>query len=424
MMRIDVTSNLLVLILLIIFLPKLVVAQEPSVVTPQQDQPSDTTPMDHDSMPGMNHDTTTDGAMNSKSTDNTTAAQPQKDSADKKQNVQPELAPSIKPQDTMQNMDHDQMPGMDHSTVQPSQESMPGMDHSDHNMDNMPAMDHSSHNMDNMQNMDHSSMSGMNMDNGEMSMDMDMNMQGGSAPANARDPNAYSDGYTFDSGPYTLPGPRQLRMADEHNFASLLVDRLEDARTSNDTYTVYDIQAGYGRDYDKAVLKAEGEYDDWKLQESRAELLWSHAVSTYWNSQLGLRYDTGDEGPERSWFAIGVQGLAPYWFEMDITAYLGENGRSALSIETEYDILLTQKLILQPRIEAQAYGKDDIERGIGAGLAEAALGIRLRYELWRELAPYIGIEWAGKYGTTADIASDAGENPWQTRAIAGMRLWF
>jgi copper resistance protein B len=240
-------------------------------------------------------------------------------------------------------------------------------------------------------------------------------MQGGSPPPDARDPHAYSGGYDF--------GPLKLHLADEHSLGSLLVDNLEAVRTSDNTSAAYDLQAWYGRTYDRAVLKAEGEIDDGELEEARTELLWGHAVAAYWDAQLGVRYD-GGEGPNRSWLAFGVQGLAPYWFELDIAAYLGEEGRSALRLDAEYELLLTQKLVLQPKIEANAYGKDDAGRGLGSGLSELSAALRLRYEIRREFAPYVGVEWARKLGETEDLARAAGEDTDETRFVAGLRFWF
>jgi copper resistance protein B len=241
-------------------------------------------------------------------------------------------------------------------------------------------------------------------------------MQGGSAPPDARDPHAYSDGYDF--GPLARP-----RMGDEHSFGSLLVDRLESAHSSSNTSAAYDIKAWYGRDYDRAVLKAEGDYDGGDIEEARTELLWGHAVAPYWDRQLGVRHDSGI-GPERDWIAFGFQGLAPYWFEVDAAAYLGEGGRTALRIEAEYELLLTQKLVLQPRIEANMYSKRDAERGLGSGLSDLTAGVRLRYEIRREFAPYIVIERAVRFGATADLAQAAGSDPKETRLVAGLRFWF
>lgn len=267
-------------------------------------------------------------------------------------------------------------------------------------------------------------MSGMTMPE-EMDMEMDMgSMQGGSPPDDARDPHAYSGGYVRGAGAYALPGGQKLQLADEHHFGMLLVDRLEAVRTSNNTATAYDLQAWYGGTYNRAVFKAEGVYDDGEFKESSNELLWGHAITAFWDTQLGVRHDSGAEGPDRNWLAFGVQGLAPYWFEIDATAYVGEEGRTALSMEAEYELLLTQKWILQPRIEAAIHGKDDDERGIGSGLTEVAAGVRLRYEIRREFAPYVGVEWAGKFGDTKDLAQAAGEETSETRWVAGLRFWF
>jgi len=234
--------------------------------------------------------------------------------------------------------------------------------------------------------------------------------------ADPRDPDAYADGYDF--GP--IPRPR---FADEDSFASLLVDRLEVAHTSDGTAWDYDLKGWYGRDYDRAVFKAEGDVDGGTLQDARTELLWSHATAPFWDMQLGARYDSGTE-PAEGWLAFAVQGLAPYWFEIDVAGYLGTAGRSAARLDAEYELLFTQRWVLQPRLEANFYGKDDAERALGSGLSDLAAGIRLRYEIRREIAPYVGVEWAGKYGGTADYARAAGEATAETRWLAGVRLWF
>lgn len=250
----------------------------------------------------------------------------------------------------------------------------------------------------------------------------DMQMQGGSAPADARDPHAYSDGYTLTEGPYAQPGPRQLKLADEHAFWSVLGDRLEYQEDSEST--VYDVQAWYGTTYDRLVIKAEGDVADGTLEQSSTELLWGHALNAYFDTQFGVRLDQYDEGKNRQWLAFGVQGLAPYWFELDVTAYVGDDGRTALSAEAEYELLLTQKLILQPRAELNLYGKDDAENGLGSGLSDLAVGLRLRYEFSRQFAPYIGVEWTDTYGDTADYRRAAGQDTSGTQFVAGLRFWF
>jgi copper resistance protein B len=214
-----------------------------------------------------------------------------------------------------------------------------------------------------------------------------------------------------------------LRLGDQHNFSLLVADRLESVVTGDRPSATYDLHAWFGRDYNRAVFKAEGTLYDGKLEDAKTELLWEHALTAYWDTQLGVRYDTG-EGPERTWMAFGIRGLAPYWFDVDATGYVGEEGRTAFNLKAMYELLLTQKLISQLRVEVDWYGRSDAERRIGSGLSEATAGLRLRYEIRREFAPYVGIERARKFGRTKDHARATGEDPRETRFVAGLRFWF
>lgn len=259
------------------------------------------------------------------------------------------------------------------------------------------------------------------MDKDSMSHEMGQ-MQGGSAPDNARDPHAYSDGYTLTEGPYAQSGPRQLKLADEHAFWAVLGDRLEYYEDSDSG--VFDLQAWYGTTYDRFVVKAEGDFDDERLEESQTDLLWGHALTAYFDVQLGLRLDQYDEGSDRQWLAFGIQGLAPYWFELDVTAYVGDSGRTALTVEAEYELLLSQKLILQPRAEFTLYGKEDLDNGLGSGFSDLSLGLRLRYEFSRQFAPYLGVEWSESYDDTANYRQAAGQDRSNTEFVAGLRFWF
>lgn len=256
------------------------------------------------------------------------------------------------------------------------------------------------------------------MDQGEM------RMQGGSPPPDARDPHAYANGTKVGEGAYAVPGVPRLRLHDEHSFASLRAERLERKFNRNgDDSTAYDLQGWFGTTYNRFVIKAEGDVAKRRVQESRTELLWSRAIATHWDAQAGVRMDTG-EGPNRQWLAFGVQGLAPYWFEVDATGYVGADGRTALRLEASYELLITQRLVLEPKVEVQAFGKRDPQRRVGSGLSEASAGLRLRYEFTRQFAPYIGIERAGSYGETADFVRAEGGKPQRTRVVAGLRLWF
>lgn len=231
-----------------------------------------------------------------------------------------------------------------------------------------------------------------------------------------RDPHAYSDGYNFQ----TVPKPHE---ADDMRVTYLLMDRLELSHTNDNTAAAYDVQAWYGRSVNRAILKAEGEIDNGVVESSQTELLWSHAVANFWNSQLGARYDNS-ENCTLSWLAFGIQGLAPYWFELDATGYFGEQGRTAVNFAAEYELLFTQKLILQPRVEIALHGKDDVSQGVGKGLSTLVAGMRLRYEIRREFAPYVGIEWVGNFMDTADYLRANGQNAHQGKIVAGLRVWF
>lgn len=279
-------------------------------------------------------------------------------------------------------------------------------------MESMPGMDHSQ--------MDHGSAPGAEQGSPpDAAAHTDHDMGGTShdqvAPADARDPNAYADGYRLS--------PMMAHMSAHQTFSALIVDRLEAVSARDNTSAAYDVRAWYGGTYDRAVLKAEGDVDGGVLQDGRTELLWSHALAAFWDGQLGVRYDSGG-GSESGWLAFGIQGLAPYWFHVDATAYVGDQGRTALRLAAEYELLLTQKLILQPRLEANLYGQPDAGRNLGAGLSDLSVGLRLRYEIRREFAPYVGIEWVGRYGGTANAARAAGEDAGVTQFVAGLRFWY
>ncbi|MBU3018235.1 copper resistance protein B [Paraglaciecola agarilytica] len=252
--------------------------------------------------------------------------------------------------------------------------------------------------------------------------EQDMQPQGGDAPKNARDPHAYSEGTTLTEGPYALTGVDRLTLADEHRFYAVLGDRLE-YNEFNDS-GVFDLQAWYGTTFDRLVIKTEGDISDGKLEENQTDILWSHAISAYWNTQVGVRADYFEAGQNRQWLAFGLQGLAPYWFELDMTTYLGEQGNTAFALEAEYELLLTQKLIIQPRAELTFFGKDDQENALGSGLSSSAVGVRVRYEFTRQFAPYIGVEWTNLYGNTADFAQLDGQSASNTEFVAGIKFWF
>ncbi|WP_140417181.1 copper resistance protein B, partial [Pseudomonas aeruginosa] len=169
--------------------------------------------------------------------------------------------------------------------------------------------------------------------------------------------------------------------------------------------------------------RSEGERLDGKTEDAEVQALFGHAIGPWWDLVAGVRQDFKPGSPQ-TWAAFGVQGLALYDFEAEVTAFLGENGQSALRLEGEYDILLTNRLILQPSAEVNLYGRNDPAHGIGSGLADSELGLRLRYEIRREFAPYIGVTWNRSYGNSADLARAEGEDDDEARFVAGIRMWF
>jgi copper resistance protein B len=249
-----------------------------------------------------------------------------------------------------------------------------------------------------------------------------MSMQGGSAPANARDPNAYSGGYTLDRGPYALPGPRELKLADEEKFGRIWIERLERGFSKDAPYTGFEGQAWFGSDINRLSLKVEGDYSNGVFDESRNEALWAHAISPYWDTQIGIRQDTGLV-PNNTWLAFGIQGLAPYWFHLDAEGYVTTQGQTSLRVEGSYDMYLTQRIVAQPRFEVNAYGKQQ-DPYYGSGLNNSSLGFRVRYEISRQFAPYIGVQWINTYGQTRTMAAIDGASAQQTAFIAGIRVWY
>lgn len=211
-----------------------------------------------------------------------------------------------------------------------------------------------------------------------------------------------------------------MGMDDRAPFGLFSFDRLERVEGGA---TAWSLQASHGGDADRLVVRSEGEHVEGGFEHADVELLWGHAIAPFWDSRVGLRRDFG-RGPDRTWAALGVQGLAPYWFDVSATAYLGTRGRSALRVEADYELLLTQRLVLQPRVELNAYGKDDPETGTGRGLSDASIGLRLRYEIRREFAPYIGLQQSRRFGDTAAYARAHGEDASDLEWVAGVRLWF
>ncbi len=200
-------------------------------------------------------------------------------------------------------------------------------------------------------------------------------------------------------------------------------DRMEtQVRQGEDLY-LWDIQGYYGGPTERLWFKSEGEgaFDE-KPEDAEVQALYARAFMPFWDVQAGIRQDFA--GPDTTHAVIGVQGLAPYIFEIDAALFLSTRGDLTARIEAEVDQRITQRLILQPRIEANLAAQDIPALGIGAGLDQIEVGARLRYEFAREFAPYIGIEQSWRTGAGADFARARGEDPSVTSLIAGIRFWF
>lgn len=199
----------------------------------------------------------------------------------------------------------------------------------------------------------------------------------------------------------------------------LLFDQLE----WQDGALMWNATAWVGRDIDKLWLRAEGAREDGRTESSELEALWGHFFTRWWEFVAGVRQDVSP-GQSQTWGAFGVQGLSPYKFDVEATAFIGESGQTSLQLEADYELLLTNRLILQPLVEIRAFGKDDPERGVGSGLSTTEAGLRLRYEWRREFAPYIGVTWNRRWGDTAGFSRLDGAEVEETRWIAGVRIWF
>lgn len=210
---------------------------------------------------------------------------------------------------------------------------------------------------------------------------------------------------------------------DQKIYSFVLFDQLEWQNSDGSGTVVWDNKGWIGGDVNRLWFRTEGESGWRRVHEAEAHLLYGRAFSRWWDLVAGVRQDVRP-GPAQTWVAVGIQGLAPQFFEVEATAYVGASGRTQARLEAEYEMLMTNRLILQPRGEMNLFGKSDPGRGIGSGLSTAEAGLRLRYEFRREFAPYVGIAWNQKFGRTADFSRANSEETGSTRLTLGIRFWF
>ncbi|WP_448145637.1 copper resistance protein B [Pseudomonas silesiensis] len=213
------------------------------------------------------------------------------------------------------------------------------------------------------------------------------------------------------------------QMHDRSINSFFLIDQLEWQDANEGSALRWEADGWIGGDTDRLWLRSEGERTNGVTESAELQALWGHAISPWWDVVSGVRQDFKPGSPQ-TWAALGLQGMALYNFETQATAYLGEAGQTALRLKGEYDILLTNRLILQPTAEMNFHGKNDPQRATGSGLSNTEVGLRLRYEIRPEFAPYIGVTWNRAYGNTADYILEEGEDRSDTRFVAGVRMWF
>lgn len=215
-------------------------------------------------------------------------------------------------------------------------------------------------------------------------------------------------------------------MRREHGgmaFSQVMLDLAEvQLRGGRDSYR-WDGAFWYGGDINRLTLKTEGDGAFAGSADAEVQALYSRAIGPYFNLQAGVRQDIAP-GPDRTYATVGVEGLAPYWFDVEGALFLSNKGELLARLEGYYDQRITQRLILQPRAEINLSAQRIPARQLGSGVTDAELGLRLRYEVVREFAPYVGVSWERQFGKTARYARANGDDAGGVGVVAGIRVWF
>ena len=219
--------------------------------------------------------------------------------------------------------------------------------------------------------------------------------------------------------------PANAEKLDAQLFTLVKIDQLEYRQQDGNDLIVWEGQGRIGDDENKLTLKTVGEYvrNADLFENAEVQLLYQRLISDFFDAQIGIRQDIKPD-PSRTFGVIGINGLAPQWFETDASFFVSHKGDTSLRLEAEYDILFTQRLVLEPSAEINIAFSNDEKTGVGSGLSDVELGLRLRYEIAREFAPYIGINWERKIGKTSDFASEEGEDSNVFSVVAGLRIFF
>ena len=281
--------------------------------------------------------------------------------------------------------------------------SMPGMDMSG---------DHGAHDM--------SAMPGMTMPGMAQTGTA---LPAGDAPAPPPPMDHYADRF-FPASEMSRSRAAMMRAQGGQTLYQVMFNLAEvQARAGRDGYR-WDGEAWVGGDINRLWLKSEGEGAFREgVESAEVQALYSRAIGPYFNLQAGVRHDFRPS-PTRTYATVGFEGLAPYMFEVEGALFLSNKGEVLGRLEGYYDQRLTQRVTLQPRVEFNLSTQDVPEIRIGSGLTDAELGLRLRYEISRQFAPYIGVSYEAKTGRTADFARADGKDPTTTNFVAGVRFWF
>ncbi len=226
-------------------------------------------------------------------------------------------------------------------------------------------------------------------------------------------------------GDFPLPPQNWPMPVEDHPIIPFLLgDFLEYRVQKGADARAWDAQAWVGGDYNKIWFKSEGEQGTTaRTEQADLQALYARLISPFWYLQVGAREHFLPK-PGRGSLVVGVQGLAPYWFDVEASVFLDQKGKVSARASLEYDLLFTQRLVLQPRFETNLSATTDEERGLGRGFNDIELGLRLRYEVWRQFAPYIGGNWTRRLGSTADLARQAQGDVSEASLVIGLRVWL
>lgn len=227
-------------------------------------------------------------------------------------------------------------------------------------------------------------------------------------------------------GALTSPHRASAQVGDSAIRSFFLVDQLEHSVNNGPDRLRFNGLGWVGGDYNRLWLNTEGtKIYSGTLEDFDVQVLYGRLIAPFWDLQGGVRYyQPKERAPSRGSAVFGIQGLAPQWFEVQAAAFVSNEGEVSGRLELEYELLLTQRLIVQPRLEANVAAQEVKKLGIGSSLNDLELGVRLRYEITREFAPYMGMSWTSKFGRTADFARRDGEDVRTLGFIVGVRLWF